>query len=346
MYQQILVPLDGSARAERAIPVAARLARASGGVVVLLRVAGLHSAFVPYPSGDPWTVQKIIDADVTEARDYVEGIAGLYRLKGVRVKTEVIVGSAANTILSVAEAGRFDLIVLCSHGASGVRRWMLGSVAEKVARYAPAPVLLLRDGGPTLADAPPEEGALRVLIPLDGSAHAEAAMLPAARLIAALAAPGPAALHLFRVIALLEPTESGQREWEALMREAKQYLSATVAHLREELNAGEQETAKLVTTWSVICDDDIAAGILRVAEAGEATYANGESGTSDVIGMATHGYGAIRRWALGSITERVLHASKLPLLIVRPPDMIHDRNAHERGPAGAFTLDRAGPGLM
>lgn len=79
MYQRILVPLDGSAGAERAIPVAVRLAQASGGTVVLLRVAGLPTAFVPYPSADPWTIQKIIDADVAEARDYLACVLTMTR---------------------------------------------------------------------------------------------------------------------------------------------------------------------------------------------------------------------------------------------------------------------------
>lgn len=323
MFERILVPLDGSPRAEHAIPVAARLAQASSGTVVLLRVAGLPSAFVPYPSADPWTIQRIVDADVAEAKDYLEGVARSDRLTGVQLETEVIVGVAATTILSVAEAGCFDLIVLCSHGYSGMKRWLLGSVAEQVGRYAAVPVLLLREGGPALVGTPPQaEGPLRALIPLDGSARAEAAIEPAARLITALAAPGPASLHLTRVIAQLEPTESGQHKWEAQMREAKQYLSSTVARLWEELTADGLSTSKLAITWSVICDDDIAAGILRVAETGEATEEVGVSGISDVIAMATHGYSGIRRWAMGSITERVLHASRIPLLIVRPAEMI------------------------
>jgi nucleotide-binding universal stress UspA family protein len=325
MFERILVPLDGSARAERAIPVAARLTRASGGVVVLLRVAGFPSAFAPYTLADPWTVQRIIDADVAEAQEYLEGVAGLHRLQGVRVETEVIVGTAANTILSVAGTGRFGLIVLCSHGSSGMRRWMLGSVAEKVARYAPVPVLLLREGGPALAGVSPQvEDSLCALIPLDGSARAEAALLPAARLIAALAAPGPASLHLTRVVAQLQPTESGQREWEARMHETRQYLSAAAAHLRESLEEVSLSTNRIAITWSIICDDDIAAGILRVAETGEVTEAVDGVERADVIAMATHGYSGIQRWALGSITERVLHACKLPILVVRPAEMIDE----------------------
>lgn len=235
----------------------------------------------------------------------------------------MIVGTAATTILSVAEIGRFDLIVLCSHGRSGVRRWLLGSVAEKVARYAPVPVLLLREGGPALVGVPPQaEGPLRALIPLDGSPRAEATMLPAAQLIAALAAPGPAVLHLTRVVAQLEPTESGQREWEAQMREARQYLSTAVVPLREALDEGPLSMSRFAITWSLICDDDIAAGILRVAETGEVTEAVDGPERADVIAMATHGYSGIRRWAMGSITERVLHACRLPILIVRPAEMI------------------------
>lgn len=339
MFEHILVPLDGSARAERAIPVAARLACASGGTIVLLRVAGLPTAFVPYPSADPWTIQKIIDAGVAEAKGYIEDVASLSSLAGVQVETEVIVGPAATTILSVAQAERFDLIVLCSHRYSGMRRWLLGSVAEHVARSAPVPVLLLREGGPTLVGPPPHaEGPLRALIPLDGSARAETAIAPATRLIAALSTPGPAALHLTQVIGQLEPSESGQRKWAAQMREAKRYLSTTVQRLREEFVEGSLATSKLAITWSVICDDDIATGILRVAETGEATEEVGGSGNSDVIAMATHGYSGIRRWAMGSITERVLHASRLPLLIVRPAEMLEQsRPVQEQASMAAVT---------
>jgi len=79
---------------------------------------------------------------------------------------------------------------------------------------------------------------------------------------------------------------------------------------------------KLPITWSVTIDDDIAAGIIRVAEDGEGAEGVEVCDGSDVIVMATHGYSGLQRWAMGSITERVLHASRLPLLIVRPSDMI------------------------
>jgi nucleotide-binding universal stress UspA family protein len=317
MFHHILVPLDGSPRAEQALPVAARLA--SGGTVLLLRVVGLPPAFVPYPAPDPGTLRAIIDADLAKARNSLEALTNRSSLSSIRTEIEVGEGSAASTILAVAEAQRIDLIVLCSHEYTGFQRWVLGSVAEKVARYASVPVLLLREGGPALVGTPPRaEGPLRALVPLDGSARAREALAPAAQLIAALSAPGPGALHLTRVVVLPEAAKTSQSEREAIMHKARQYLIATVEQIREGLVASPVASLKLAITWSVTIDDDAASGILRVAEEGEDSRGAGELGRSDVIAMATHGYGGFERWAMGSVTERVLTGTKLPLLIVRP----------------------------
>lgn len=322
MFERMLVPLDGSLRAERAIPAAARLARASGGSVVLLRGVSLAPEAVPYPAVDPGTIQAIIDADVAEAKDYVGRMTRLSSLVGVHVATEVIVGQPAATILSVAETQHSDLIVLCSHGYTGMKRWVLGSVAEKVVHHAPVPVLLLREGGPALVGTPPHaEGPLRALVPLDGSAQAKAALVPAAQLVAALSAPGPGALHLTRVVVLPDAAKISTSEREAVMHKAKEYLRTTVEHLHAGLVAPPVADLKLAITWSVTIDDDIASGIIRVAEDGEETHGVGIADSSDLIAMVTHGYSGFQRWTLGSVTGRVLQATRLPLLIVPPPDL-------------------------
>ncbi len=89
----------------------------------------------------------------------------------------VIVSQAADVILSVVQKQHIDLIVLCSHGYTGMKRWVLGSIAEKVAHHAPVPVLLLREGGPALVGTPAHaEGPLRALVPLEGSVRAKAAL--------------------------------------------------------------------------------------------------------------------------------------------------------------------------
>jgi nucleotide-binding universal stress UspA family protein len=338
MFRNILVPLDGSSRAERALPVAARLAQASGGALVLLRVVRFSIELVPYPEADPWTIRTINDADVAEARNYLKHITDMSSLSDVQTETTVIEGRAAATILSVVETYHNDLIVLCSHGYTGMKRWVLGSVAEKVAHHAPVPVLLLREGGSTLVDNPPHaEGPLRALIPLDGSVRAKAAIVPAAQTIAALSAPGPGALHFTRVVVRPDAEKISQSEREAIMHKARQYLMATVEQIREGLVASPVASLKLAITWSVTIDDDAAAGILRVAEEGEDARGAGDLGRSDVIAMATHGYGGFERWAMGSVTERVLTGTKLPLLMVRPREYhnpLADMPVQDEGIAG------------
>jgi len=323
MFERMLVPLDGSERAERAIPVAARLARASGGSIVVLQVVTLPTMVAPYPAVDSGTFQAIIDADVAEAKRYIQRVTRRSSLMDVHVATEVVIGTAAATILAAAESQHSDLIVLCSHGYTGMKRWVLGSVAEKVVHHAPVPVLLLREGGPALVGTPPQaEGPLRALVPLDGSVQAKAALVPAAQLVAALSAPGPGALHLTRVVVLSDAAKISTSEREAIIHKAKQYLRSTVDHLRQGLVAPAVADLKLAITWSVTIDDDIASGIIRVAEDGKEMGDVGISGSSDLIAMATHSYSGFQRWVLGSVTERVLQATRLPLLVVPPPELL------------------------
>ena len=203
MFHHILVPLDGSFRAEQALPVAARLARASGGTLTLLKVvtAGIDMDLRPMELTKRAELSQ--EADVARAQEYLAQVASSDDLKGIDVRTEVLTGTPAQAILLFAQLQPVDLLVMCSHGTTGIKRWLLGGVAEKVAHHATFPVLLLHEGGPALVGTPPHaEGPLRVLVPLDGSVLAKAALVPAAQLVAALAAPGPAELHLTRVVAL------------------------------------------------------------------------------------------------------------------------------------------------
>jgi nucleotide-binding universal stress UspA family protein len=334
MFQRIVVPLDGSLRAERAIPVAARLARASGGSVVLLRVVSTAT--------EPWTTmvsqpprrQQALDAELTEAEAYLSEVATRPKLDHVPTETVALSGSTASTILDGAHSCQADLIVLCSHGYTGLTRWVLGSVAEKVARHAGVPVLILREGGPLPAGPHPDAARpLRALVALDGSAQAKAVLEPAACLIAALAAPASAALHLLRVVPPVT-AERGAQDGDArlsseqVLHKAKRSLSATVEHVHEGLTAPGVADLNLAITWSVAVETDVASAIIRLAENGEDTQEAGVFGGCDVIAMATHGYSGLQHWAMGSITQRVLGATKLPLLVVRPPEMMDQSHVH------------------
>ena len=310
MFQRILVPLDGSELAEQALPVAARLARAVAGEVVMA-----HVVFTPRA----YQYHDLIKADVKEARDYLEALRSREELAEVRTTQVVTVALThiASGLLSLIESRQIDLVIMSSHGYTGFKRWALGSVAEKVVHHSPVPVLLLRKGGPVPGGAQLEmEGPVRALVPLDGSVLAKAALVPAAQIVSALAAPGKGALHLTRVVVRPHAERLDAVEREAAIHKAKQYLSHTVQHIQEGFVAPAIAPLHLTLTWSVALDDDIASGILRVAESGEDAEAAAMPARCDFIAMATHGYTGWQHLSMGSVTERVLHATRLPMLIV------------------------------
>ena len=321
MFKRIVVPLDGSGRAERALPVAARLARTSGGTIFLVRVLSTATASMPTAPARPLLIQSVTEVDRIQAESYLRGVADSEPLTGLSVQTEVPVGLVSPSLLTTAAVKHADIIVMCSHGYTRVKNWMMGSVAAKVARYSQVPVLVLRDGGPTLV--PQErhsvEDQMRVIVPLDGSDSARAAIGPAAHLAAALAAPGGAVLHLLHVVqsgyemSAANRTMRTARNTQADSNMAKEYLDATIRQLRDGSMDNSLSNLNLILTSSVMTGEDIARGIINAAE----SNGDGAFGGYDVVAMTTQGYGGPQRW-IGSVTERVLDTSRLPLLIVRP----------------------------
>lgn len=325
MFTRILVPLDGFARSARALPVAARIARASGARLLLVRAVTVPASYGMVYEGQALKWRSFRD-DMEEARTYLQDLAQSAPLRQLPTDTLVGVGPAAQVIVDAAIERSVDLVVLTSHGRSGLSRWVLGSVASHVAHHAPIPVFILRDHmdkdthGHRIERAPVDRP-LHVFVPLDGSSLAETVLEPARILACALAGPPPAVIHLALVIA----PYGADREYmpEALLLDgATAYLEQVAQRLR--LRSQAADTATLEVTWSVIAQGDIAHGIVGAAETGETGRTEGGAGAippCDLIAMATHGRGAIARWALGSVTERVLHATHLPLLIVRPVEM-------------------------
>lgn len=323
MFQRILVPLDGSTRAEQALPVAVRLAHASSGTIVLLRVVDLPNQFVSSRVHEPMATQAVLDTQLEEAKNYLEHLMRSNDLINVHSRREVIIGQPAVNILSIVGMRNIDLVVMCSHGYTGMTRWILGSVAEKVVHHSPVPVLLLREEKPLLTEAHLRgRNTLRALVPLDGSVFALSAIASAAQFVTALSAPESGALHLTHVVIMPGRGESLHAQREAVLQQAKQDLRATGEEMRADTIAalGVDHTPSI--TWSVTIGDDIAAAIARVAENGEEVEGGGVIEGCDVIVMTSHGYSGLHQWAMGSITQRVLQATRLPLLIVRPPDVV------------------------
>ncbi len=321
MYKRILVPLDGSTRAERSIPVAARIARATNGTIVLVQVATIPFTYSSY-LGSATYADEVIETDLNAVERYLDALANSEPLAGIKTTTKAVFGSAAPEILSTANAYNIDLIVMTSQGKTGMKRWMLGSVAQKIARHSSMPVLVLHEKGPLPVSPHLDNRPLCALVPLDGSTLAKTALEPAAQLLAAIAAPAQGSLHLIRVVKpptaeelrAVSDQESIERLKENKLHMAKTYLNSIVAQLRESPLAH----LNLSITWSVVIDHDVAHTIIQMAENGEDAEGAGVFGRCDLIAIATHGRGGWQHWILGSITERVLGATKLPILIVRP----------------------------
>lgn len=309
MPETIVVPLDGSALAWQAVPIAARLARTSGGNLHLVGVIAPPLDRI-WPGIDSARHLKPVEQDTSEqVGTYLEHVARSAELCGLTVTTHVLKDNPALAILALARQQKATLIVLCSHGETGLQRWMLGSVSLKVARLSPIPVLILRpEAAGTIAPLNKPLHSVRVLVPLDGSLIAEEALAPALTLTRSLSAPAPGALHLASVLPFYRVEDNMQ-----LVQTVQDYLAFVERHIRKS-----EEGKDLILTSSLLLHIDIAFALLELAETGKGIeHIAGFTGC-DAIAMATHGWGSVRRWILGSIMERVLIATRLPLLMVRP----------------------------
>jgi nucleotide-binding universal stress UspA family protein len=313
MFKRILVPLDGSDSAEQAIPLAARIARASGGTVILVQVVPIHIDFRA-EAKQPAEIypENIIEEGKSLAFNYLDNVSRIAELVGVETETRVEHGNVAPSILAAVEPLEVDLIVMCSHGYSGFKRWALGSIAHKIIAHSPVPVLVLRDGGPTLTTK-----AVSALVALDGSPLAESVLDPVVQLATALAPSMHITLHLVRVIDL--PATYSHSRFAAnafvdqLREDAKHEAQAYLAAVAQRLIDREDTLPDLIVTTSIAVNPDVAEALLQMTE--QELHAGGRF---DLVAMATHGRGGLQRWVMGSVTEHVLHHSKLPLLIVRP----------------------------
>lgn len=310
MFERILVPLDGSSVAERALPMAARIARAFNGSISLLSVVeppmnpGKFNAAFPLVGTDEL---------MAEANEYLKTLISSNVLRGITVETHTLIGKIAPTILLAASSLQCTQVVLSSHGHTGPQRWRLGSVAEKVVRHASVPVLVVREG-----EREPVSTAIRqvsALVALDGSALSEAMLAPTITLVAALARSTelPGKIQLIRVVDA--PTSYGKFRTQvdafydaSVKAELKKADEEYLEGIAKRFSEGEWAQYHFDVTTTVTNDHDIAHAIVLAAEQGKV----------DFISMATHGRGGMLHWALGSVTERVLHATTMPLFIFRP----------------------------
>jgi nucleotide-binding universal stress UspA family protein len=321
----IMVPLDGSPLAERALPWAIALAAARCAPLLLARVVEP----IVYPSeisSYSMSMQEwMVESDERPAHDYLDGKARAVRLAhpDLTVTTEVLLGHPAMCLQETEQRHDVQLVVMTSHGRTGIERWVRGSVAEKMLRFGTAPVFLVRprdDAGRAAALA---KGA-RVLVPLDGSELAAHAIPEAIR----LATGTDGAIVLAVVLDPMRQPSFGQPDtWRATVREsAYEYLNAI---------AREVKAQGVGVNCVVLTAEDIAGAIVDQAILESA----------DLIVMSTHGRGSLGRWIYGSVADRVAQAARVPVLLVHPPAAADPR---EHVPATAATentdFDAAAPG--
>lgn len=302
----ILVPLDGSALAERVLPYARLLAHTIDARLHLLRVVtDAHRDLVPLDdptlqaeAGLPPGATQHDSAPAWEAlhqfaeNNLAEHAARL-RAAGLHVTYEVRVGAPAEIIVGVASECHARMIAMATHGYSGITRWALGSVADAVLHTASVPVLLVRGNTPLLKHAPALK---RIIVPLNGSQLAKQALPPAIEL---------ADFACAEVVVV-----------QAIVPSIEDYLSTTspVAELRDNLRAQALHEYELHVSGNRPAA--VTAAVL-VGSAAQAIAEEVDWRHADLIVMATHAYSGLRRLVHGSVADQLLHATNTPLLLVR-----------------------------
>jgi nucleotide-binding universal stress UspA family protein len=343
MFRRILVPLDGSLLAESALPVVARIARVSGATITLLRAVSSLEDLTWQAKGMPVNMHQVLEREHTEAGAYLQKIAASEPLLGLDVHIQVVQDHPVHAILYEAQVYNMDAIVMCSHGDTGLKRWMIGSVSRKVVRHSHVPVLLLRpqqSGAVALAQETPPS--LRVLVPLDGSPLAEEALAPAIALCRLWSTAIPARLHLASVVPVFS-TQAIGIEHDQVVKDAQSYLASVEQRLRQQ-----EDVTNLTITSSVTLDVDVdvSHSVVELAETGKGMEHIKEFTGCDLIAMSTHGRSGLAHWMIGSVMERVLDATKLPMLIVHPKEVQVKQQAERRKSEDSMIVEQSWVGLL
>jgi nucleotide-binding universal stress UspA family protein len=301
MFQRILIPLDGSPRAELILGQVSRILRREDSDIILLRVVTIPEAS-RLDQARRMAYEHARGYEREEAHRYVTDLARGLQDRGIRARGTIVEGPPAPAILEKAKLEGATLIAMTTHGRGGLSRWLMGSVAEKVVRASTTPVLLVRSFRPTpLGDLQPARaGELpfrKILVPTDGSAAASTVIGSAAE-FAQLFGAEVMVLHAELPIVLPGYGEQG----------------FPVA-LKPTPSEEDRATAKPAEHFG-----DLGLPVKRrtiVGNAAEVILDVAHTEEIDLIAMGTHGRSGFSRWVLGSVAERVLRHAGVPLLFVR-----------------------------
>jgi nucleotide-binding universal stress UspA family protein len=304
MLDKLLVTLDGSGFGEHALPFATAIASKTGAAVNLSHVRCCDPP-TDLLQNTPFQFEGVsmeaYDAKHTEEQvQYLEKMASALReeLPGQEVSCSLLEGYVTEALERQAREVGAKLVIMTTHGRTGVSRAWLGSVADSLVRHSSFPLLVIRpmEDGNTF----PEARFGHILVPLDGSPIGEGILGPAV----ALGKPSGARLTLLHVVAphvtvgaRVSPLPKGHLK--ERLEKAEEYLSGVVRSLEAE---GVEAEFLIESHFAP------ARAILNTAETRDV----------DLIAIATHGYTGVKRVLLGSVTDKVLRASRWPLLLERP----------------------------
>ena len=300
MYRTILVPLDGSKFAEQALPLATLLASREGAELHLVHVIRAT------PDVDFKTPQDDL-AWRERAREgtdrYLRSLADQAREEGVSALTAVLEGSVIETLDAYVEEQGVDLLATTSHGSGGLRRWWLGSVADGLLRTSGADVLIVRPWDETEDRGPLGSRFERILVSLDGSEFAEAALPPVfdlaarfgASVVAVRVVPSPMELTSIYGMRGVEMSGDGHR---ARVQDGEEYLGALPARF-----PGQPLQTRLVESSGA------ADGVVEAAK----------EMSADLVVLSSRGHGGMTRVVLGSVADKIVRTTTRPVLVVRPP---------------------------
>jgi nucleotide-binding universal stress UspA family protein len=297
MYTRILVPLDGSATAEAVLPYAEAFAAGFKTAVDLLSVIDIPAMAAHSAAERVHHLDAVIAAEEKQSAGYLERAAKAF----ARFPTQcrVVRGSPAETILEAASQDRNMLIAMATHGRSGAQRWLLGSVAEKVLRGTTNPLFLVRAAA---AKTAPQRIINSIVVPLDGSPLAEQILPTVSWWARAL----DLEVTLIRAFEFPASAYLGSADYlpdyDALREETRKAAAAYLKQKAESLVAEGVRTVSILTMEGPAAEEII-------------SYA--QTAPRAVIAMSTHGRSGVRRWILGSVTEKVARHGDDPVLVVR-----------------------------
>jgi nucleotide-binding universal stress UspA family protein len=324
MFQAIMVPLDGSVFAEEALAVAAAQAQKAGAVLHLVCV---HVPMPPVAMSD--TQALCSDLDVwcrANLAEYLKSVSAMVEgSHGLTVTTAVRTGRAADSLCEYAESQQIDLVVMTTHGRGGPMRWWLGSVADGMLRRLAVPVLLLHPREPRQPCR-----FRRILLALDGEIEE-----PLIETAFALTGTDPVPRWvLTRVVEPAIPVLTGLAAWPAHLPpgwtkrreiEARNYLARLADRLRAR---------GVKPTEQVLVGRDVATQVLELAAALGA----------DCIVVGTHSASGMERVLLGSVSDKIVRGSEIPVLIV-PAMVAATRPGAARTEVAAGSPAPSGPPL-